>query len=100
MKRDYFLYDAAGQVKLDELELPVRVGGIKFCGIVIPNIEDDQLIATIALADGHAYIQPAESAPAVFHNDERLSDSVWLKSGDRVQVADSILSWDIQETGY
>lgn len=96
MKRDYFLYDAAGQVKLDELELPVRVGGIKFCGIVIPNIEDDQLIATIALADGHAYIQPAESAPAVFHNDERLSDSVWLKSGDRVQVADSILSWDIQ----
>jgi len=96
LKRDYFLYDAAGQVKLDELELPVRVGGVKFDGIVIPGIEDNQLIATIALADGHAYIQPAESAPAVFHNDERLTDSAWLKSGDRVQIADSILSWDIQ----
>ena len=96
MKRDYFLYDAAGGAKLDELELPVRVGGVKFGGIVIPGIEEDQLIATIALADGHAYIQPAESAPAVFHNDERLSDSVWLKSGDRVQIADSLLSWDIQ----
>ena len=96
MKRDYFIYDTAGQGKLVELELPVRVGGANRAGIVIPGIADDQLIAIIALADGHAYIQPAESAHTIFHNDERLTDSAWLKSGDRVHIADSILSWEVQ----
>jgi len=96
LKRDYFIYDTAGQGKLVELELPIRVGGTGRAGLVIPGISDDQLIAIIALADGHAYIQPADSTRAIFHNDERLTDSAWLKSGDRVQIADSILSWEVQ----
>ena len=96
MKRDYFIYDTAGEGKLVELELPIRVGGTNRASIVIPGIADDQLIAIIALADGHAYIQPADSARTIFHNDERLTDSAWLKSGDRVQIADSILSWEVQ----
>ena len=95
MKRDYFLYDAGGEGKLVELELPIRVGGTNQTGIVIPGIADDQLIAIIALADGHAYIQPADSARTIFHNDERLTDSAWLKSGDRVQIADSIVAWEV-----
>ena len=82
--------------KLSGLELPVRVGGTNQNGIVIPGIADDQLVAIIALADGHAYIQPAESSLTFFHNDVRLTDSAWLKSGDRVQIADSILSWEVQ----
>jgi len=96
LKRDYFIYDPVGQVKLSELELPVRVGGKNCGGIVIPGIADDQLLAIIALDDDHAYIQPAKSTLVIFHNDERLADSAWLKSGDRVQLAESILSWDIQ----
>jgi len=96
MKRDYFIYDANGQRELDEHELPIRIGGTKYGGIVIPGIAADQLIAIIALADGHAYIQPVKSDFAVFHNDEKLTDSAWLKSGDRVQFAESMLSWDIQ----
>ena len=96
MKRDYFIYDADGQASPRELDLPVRIGGKAVGGIVIPGVADDRLLAIIALADDHAYIQPVESVLAVFHNDERLIDSAWLKSGDRVQIADSILKWDIQ----
>jgi formylglycine-generating enzyme required for sulfatase activity len=96
LNRDYFLYVAGGQGKLSELELPLRLGGKEKAGIVIPGIADDQIVAIIALADGHAYLQPTESAPTIFHNDERLRDSVWLKSGDRVQIADSVLSWEVQ----
>ena len=96
MSRDYFIYDADGQGKLTGLELPVRVGGANQAGIVIPGIADDQLIAIIALADGHAYIQPAESTRIIFHNDVRLTDSAWLKSGDRVRIAESVLSWEVQ----
>ena len=96
MKREYFIYDAEGERKLSALELPIKVGGKKFGGIIIPGIADDQLLAIIALSDGHAYIQPAQSAPVIFHNDERLSDSAWLKSGDRLQIVDSMISWEVQ----
>jgi len=96
LNRDYFLSDADDQGKLRKLELPLRLGGKKQADIVIPGVAEHQLVAIIALADGHAYIQPAESAPVIFHNDERLHDSVWLKSGDRVQIADSVLSWQVQ----
>ena len=96
MNRDYFLCDADGQQILDELQLPIRVGGRKHAGIVIPGIADDQLVAIIALEDGHAYIQPAEVVVSIFHNDERLTDSAWLKSGDRIQIADQVLSWEVQ----
>ncbi len=96
MKREYFIFDANGKRQLSELELPLRVGGKKHSGIVIPGVAADQLLAIIALDDGHAYIQPAESGLSIFHNDERLLDSTWLKSGDRVQIADSMLTWDIQ----
>jgi len=96
LKREYFIYDADGQRTLNALELPIRVGGKKYGGIVIPGIADDQLVAIIALADGHAFIQPAKSTLVIFHNDERLADSAWLKSGDRVQILDSMISWEVQ----
>ena len=96
MKREYFIYDADGQRTLSALELPIRIGGKKYDGIVIPGIADDQLVAIIALADGHAFIQPAKSTQVIFHNDERLADSAWLKSGDRVQIVDSMISWEVQ----
>jgi formylglycine-generating enzyme required for sulfatase activity len=96
LSRDYFLYDADGQGTLDELQLPIRVGGSKHGGIVIPGLADEQQVAIIALDDGHAFIQPTGIAVSVFHNDERLLDSVWLKSGDRVQITDQILSWEVQ----
>jgi len=78
------------------LELPIRVGGRKYGGIIIPGVADDQLFAVIALDDGHAFIQPVKSDLAIFHNDEKLTDSAWLKSGDRVQVAQSVVAWDVQ----
>lgn len=96
MSRDYFLYDAAGQRTLDELKLPIRVGGSTHGDIVIAGLADEQLVAIIALDDGHAFIQPTGIAVTIFHNDERLLDSVWLKSGDRVQIAEQILSWEVQ----
>ncbi len=96
MSRDYFIIDAGGERQLSELELPLRIGGRKHAGIIIPGVANEQLLATIALDNGHAYIQPADSSVSIFHNDERLLDSAWLKSGDQVQLANSLLSWDIR----
>jgi len=65
LNRDYFFSDADNEGKLRELELPLRVGGKKRADIVIPGVGENQLVAIIALADGHAFIQPAES-PRIF----------------------------------
>ncbi len=96
MSRDYFIDDARGQRHASEKELPLPVGGKSLAGIVIPEVEDDQLLAFIALSEGHAYIQPAGNYDSLYHNDERLTDSAWLKSGDRIQIGKSVISWEVQ----
>jgi formylglycine-generating enzyme required for sulfatase activity len=96
LSRYYFIDDARGQRRLNETELPLHVGGKTLGGIVIPDAGDDELLAFIALADGHTYIQPAEGNQNLFHNNELLTDSAWLKSGDRVQLGESVLSWEVK----
>ena len=96
MSRYYFIDDARGQRRLNETELPLHVGGKTLGGIVIPHAGDEELLAFIAISDGHAYIQPAEDNHNLFHNNELLTDSAWLKSGDRVQIGESILSWEVK----
>lgn len=95
MSRLYFVDDALGKRQLGETEFPLRVGGKNHDGVVIPNVSDDALYAYIALSDGHAYIQPADPDTELFHNDELLNQSQWLKSGDRVQLGDTMLVWQV-----
>ena len=96
MSRYYFIDDARGQRRINEKELPLRIGGKAQGGIVIPGAGDEQLLAFIALSDGHAYIQPANDSDDLFHNNESLTDSAWLKSGDRVQMGEAVLGWEVQ----
>jgi hypothetical protein len=62
LSRYYFIDDARGQRRLNESELPLQVGGKTLGGIVIPDVGDEELLAFIAISDGHAYIQPAEGS--------------------------------------
>ncbi len=96
MSREYFISDAMGERQLSEADLPFRIGGKGQQGIVLPDVSDDRLFAFIALSDGHAYIQPAGENTKLFHNDDRLTESAWLKSGDRIQINDATLSWQVQ----
>jgi formylglycine-generating enzyme required for sulfatase activity len=76
--------------------MPLSVGGGQHTDIVIPDVEDGTRVAHIAIADGHAFIQPDDVALPLFHNHERMLDSVWLKSGDQVQLGDSALHWNVK----
>ena len=96
MSRDYFIPDAGGKRHISEIELPLAVGGKDRRGLVLPGAADEQLFAFIALSDGHAYIQPASENESIFHNNERLTASAWLKSGDRIQIGEAIVSWVVQ----
>ena len=86
MKRVYFVRDARGERRLDAQELPLAVGGGEYAAIQVPGLAEDSMVAHIALAEGHAFIQPAQTDTQLFHNHEHLTDSKWLKSGDAASL--------------
>ena len=96
MSRVYFIHDARGGQQLGEHKLPLAIGGAQAGDIVLPGLPADALAAHIGLAEGHAFIQPADTDLALFHNHERLTASRWLKSGDLVEVGESVVQWVVQ----
>lgn len=96
MSRVFFIKDSSGDRQFDESRLPVTLGGKQVADIVMPGVSDRAVIARIAIADGHAFIQPEHGDIQLFHNHERLRESAWLKSGDQVQHDQALLSWTVE----
>lgn len=96
MSRVFIIHDSRGETRLGEASLPLVVGGAGQGDIVMPDVPAEAVIAHIALAEGHAYIQPADDSIQLFHNHEILTGSKWLKSGDEVQAGDAMLYWRVQ----
>lgn len=66
------------------------------------NKEDIKKItyAYIAQDEGHLFFQPeteeiSHTEIKIFHNNETIEKSVWLKSGDILQIEDKILSYNV-----
>jgi hypothetical protein len=96
LSRVYFIHDVHGERRLGEQDLPLSIGGAEQGGIVLPGLPDADVVAHIGLDAGHAFIQPAQTDAQLFHNHERLTASKWLKSGDRVEIGDSVILWNVQ----
>jgi formylglycine-generating enzyme required for sulfatase activity len=96
LSRVYFIHDTRGERRVAEADLPLCVGGAQHGDVVLPGVSADAVFAYIALADGHAYIQPAGAEATLFHNHELLSDARWLKSGDQVQAGEALLDWTVK----
>ena len=96
MNRAYFIHDVRGERRVAEVDLPLCVGGERYGDVVLPEVPVDAVLGYIALADGHAYIQPADAEATLFHNHELLTDSRWLKSGDQVQAGEALLDWMVK----
>lgn len=95
MKRVFFIETASGRRRLTEEEFPLSVGG-RSADIVLMATLAETHVAHIAMSDGHAYVQPANPDVELFHNHEYISTSAWLKSGDRVQLGERVLCWDVK----
>jgi formylglycine-generating enzyme required for sulfatase activity len=96
LSRVYFIHDARGERRVTADDLPLCVGGKVHGDVVLPQASADAVLAYIALADGHAYIQPAANAVSLFHNHEQLTESRWLKSGDQIQAGAALLDWTVK----
>jgi hypothetical protein len=95
VKRVFFVDTLSGVQRFDEAQLPMTVGGAG-ADIVLGQIPANSVIAHIAQSSGHAYIQPGKDALELFHNHELINESAWLKSGDRVELGDWELDWDVK----
>jgi len=96
LSRVYFILDERGEHRVEESVFPLSVGGSQQCDVMVPGLSSEAVLAHIALADGHAYIQAVAHAPPLFHNHRRLSESQWLKSGDRIQIDNSVIEWTVK----
>jgi formylglycine-generating enzyme required for sulfatase activity len=95
LKRVFFIKENAGVRRLTEADFPLTIGGFG-TDIFFPGAADGVVLAHIALSSGHAYIQPADEDLELFHNHEYITSSAWLKSGDRIQLDERVLCWDVQ----
>ncbi len=95
MKRIYFIETADGERRLDQDDFPLSIGG-PGSDITLQDVSAKNVLAHIALSSGHAYIQPDSDTVELFHNHEHITSSTWLKSGDRVQLGEQVLCWDVK----
>jgi len=95
LKRVFFIQTATGTRRLTEADFPLSVGG-SGADINLHGAELDTVVAHIGLSSGHAYVQPVTAENELFHNHEYLNTSAWLKSGDRVQLGERVLCWDVK----
>jgi len=95
LSRIYFVENNQGKERLAEQDFPLSIGG-SGADLTISGFADNEILAHIALSDGHAYIQPAGENVELFHNHEHITASTWLKSGDSIQLGEQNLHWDVK----
>jgi hypothetical protein len=89
--------------RLDESSLPLLIGTDDTAHICLDAPLDRGLdgeggiVAYVAESRNHLFLQPADDnqAHVVYHNDEPVTGSVWLKAGDTTRIGDSIIRWHL-----
>ena len=93
MSRFFTIYLHDEVREYSDRDLPLTVGSGADAHISLTD--GSPLEAHIADSRGHLFLQPADGATSVYHNDTRISSSVWIKSGDSSRIAGNILHFYI-----
>ncbi len=81
--------------RLDEASLPLVVGSDASAHIRLPG--PGGTVAYVGESRSHLFLQPAEQSPAqpIYHNDDPVAGSVWVKSGDTTRIGGYLLRWHL-----
>jgi len=91
LKRFFEIYAVGELHRYQEDDLPLIIGTDQDAHIRLPAGRSVQ--ASIGLhKGGYLFLKPEIGANTVFHNDQLVKDSVWIKSGDRTCFGD----WGLQ----
>jgi len=73
--------------------LPLIIGSGKDAHIRLSSGKEVE--AYIADSRGHLFLQTKDNTGSLYHNDESVRSSVWIKSGDRTRIGDEIILYHI-----
>ncbi len=90
MSRIFEIITPLGNRTFPDADLPFAIGSSRHARIVLPR--GPETVAWVAESRGYLFLQ-AESAKAVYHNNEHLQGSVWIKSGDTTRIGNVLLHW-------
>ena len=90
--------DEDKQISSDDL--PLQIYFDEESNLIISPYNEDEnknAFAYISQDDNHIFLQPDNEklSSKIFHNDEIITSSVWLKSGDTIQIDRKIISYTI-----
>jgi len=87
------IFHGEGVIHLNESSLPLQIGTNEAAHI---RLEGDFGVAAFLGEDrNYLFLQPAENEIAIFHNDERVTRSVWVKSEDTTRIGTTLIHWHL-----
>ena len=97
MNRLFEIFDRDEVRRFDDTSLPLVIGLDETAHIHLDRglADESDIVAYVAESRDHLFLQPADGASArsLYHNDELLTASVWLKSGDTTRIGDCLIQW-------
>jgi formylglycine-generating enzyme required for sulfatase activity len=89
------IYGEEGVRRFDETNLPLVIGADDDAHIRL--LDGPAVAAYVGESRNHLFLQPAanDTGRAVYHNDEPVTGSVWLKSGDTIRIGDCLIRWHL-----
>lgn len=98
MTRDIIIHDIRGRRTCTDADFPLAIGGGSQADVRLPDTESNATFAFVGRSESHVFIQPADEALPVFHNDQVLTDSRWLEHGDVLRMANSTVRYEAGAT--
>ncbi|MGD9019039.1 MAG: hypothetical protein PVF84_02245, partial [Desulfuromonadales bacterium] len=93
MNRLIEIFNGEHVTRLDESDLPLQIGTHATAHIRLAG--DFGIAAYLGEDRNYLFLQPAESDIAIFHNDERVTRSVWVKSADKTRIGTALIHWQL-----
>ncbi|GMQ75780.1 MAG: PEGA domain-containing protein [Gammaproteobacteria bacterium] len=98
MTRDVIIHDIRGRRTCTDADFPLAIGAGSQADIRLPDMETNATFAFVGRSESHIFIQPADEALPVVHNDQVLTDSRWLEHGDVLRMANSTVRYQAGAT--
>lgn len=98
MKRFISIHYSNHKSTFNELDLPLSIG--EKDSAEIHTLGYKGIAGHIGDSGGHLFFQPTASNTQIFHNSFIVSSSVWLKSGDILQIGKSSFNYSVTGDQY
>ncbi len=98
MKRYISIQHSNLKSTFNESDLPLSIGEKNSADI--QALGCNGIAGHIGDSGGHLFFQPAASNAQIFHNSFIVSSSVWLKSGDVLQIGESSFNYTVTGDHY